>query len=130
MAKACPNCNHKLGFLTYITRYNSDSLVQHTKAGHKREHECLKCRQRLWIYYNPFRFRNLLAQYLIAALLASWYLAVVAAKPAFQLDLKQTVLFTLVILGITFPSALSAAKYQSASFKEEHSPSNSSNKRS
>lgn len=124
MAKACPNCGHKLSFLTYVTRYNSDSLVQHSNAGHKREHECLKCRQRLWIYYNPFRFRNLFAQYLIASLLACWFIAVMMAKPAFGLDFKETVIFTVIILGITFPAALSAAKYQSASFKEENSPTN------
>ena len=116
----CPNCGHRLGYFNFVTRYGSDTLVKHSPLGHKREHECLKCRHKLWIYYNPFRFKNLSLQYSLGALFLSWFAAVIFVKPALNFDLNQTVIFTAILLGFTLPAALSFSKYESASFKEEH----------
>lgn len=118
--KICPSCGYRLGYFTFIFRYGSDSLIKHPAGAHKWEHECIKCRHKLWIYHNPFRFRNLIIQFSFAALLFSWFVAVIFAKPALDLDMTQTIIFTTILLGITLPAALSLAKYESASFKEEH----------
>ena len=118
--KKCPHCGCKLGFLTFVTRYGSDTLVKHSPAGHKREHVCLKCGQKLWLYYNPFHFKSVAMQYSLASLLFCWFAAIIFLKPAFNFDLYQTAIFTLILLGLTLPMVLWFSKYESASFNEEH----------
>lgn len=117
--RACPNCGAKIGFLTFVFRYGSDSLVRHSSNAHRNEHACIKCGHKIWIYHNPFKYRNLAIQCALGAVLFSWAVAFLVVKPEFNLSVPQAILSAAVVFGAALPLGLSIAKYFSASFKEE-----------
>lgn len=117
--KKCPHCGHKLGFVAFMTRYGSDTLIAHSSAAHPREHLCDHCRQKLWLHTSPLYFKRLMRDYLIAEAAFAGIITILGYNAGYRLDPRQTAGLILTLLFLSTPFAVIHARYRSLVIHEE-----------